>query len=153
MNSHDKVRNGARSKPAAATPLSLLQTLRRSRGEDSRPTANNKVSLKHKRSVSYCGLVPCDLDRIARADCTQSMLESLNDAIRLLERCGWTDQLPSTVQMQHFESIGEVRSVLRIMEHEANAPGGQALSRTDAMVVLRALLEAAAQKSMLLEMR
>ena len=146
MDAPNDARQRARSTRRNASPLELLDALRRSQIEVNHTRDNRQTPPQRKRMTARYGVVPSDLDRIAQCDTAQDVLLTLNEVLQLLQRSGWKDQMPAELHVEQFESMGEIRSALRTMNHVTNAPDGELLAGTDAMVILRTLLDAAGDR-------
>jgi hypothetical protein len=96
--------------------------------------------------TAHYGVVPSDLDRIAQCDTAQDVLLTLNEILQLLQRSGWKNQIPAELHIEQFESMGEIRRVLRTIDHLTNAPDGEFLAGADAIVILRTVLDAAGDR-------
>src|SRR5690349_8940999 len=146
MDSSNNAGQRDRSNRRAASPLGLLEAHRRSQIEVNHTRDDRETSRKRKHVTAHYGVVPSDLDRIAQCDTAQDMLLALNEVLQLLRRSGWKDHMPAELHIDQFESMGEIQRVLRTIEHLTNAPDGEFLAGTDAMVILRTVLAAAGDR-------
>ena len=144
MYSHRKAADMLQ-RPSGVPAIDIHESLRQLRTKKQGQPKPEQVLPKPKTAAPRYGAVPCDLDRIAHADCEMEVLDLIDQVLQVLHRSGRMAELPASLRLDRLTTSAELRMAMQTMQ-VARSFMENIDRHSDAMLVLRAVLSAGEEK-------